>query len=81
LEYKFTFELKLQENLFVLISQNGSEWKIFILVSTNIFFSGIIMVWGKAVATYPQELAQDAACQNHTGRLTRLWFLPNWPKG
>jgi len=36
-------------------------------------------MWGKAVATYPQEFAQDAACQSHTGRLTRLWFLPNQP--
>jgi len=38
-------------------------------------------MWGKAVATYPQEFAQDAACQSHIGRLTSLWFLPNWPKG
>jgi len=37
--------------------------------------------WGKAMATYPQELAQDAACQSHTSRLTGLWFLPNRPKG
>jgi hypothetical protein len=33
------------------------------------------------MATYPYELAQDAVCQSHTGRLTELWFLPNWPKG
>jgi len=24
------------------------------------------------MATYPQELAQDAACQSHAGRLTGL---------
>jgi hypothetical protein len=28
------------------------------------------------MANYPQELAQDAAEQSHTGRLTGLWFLP-----
>jgi len=33
------------------------------------------------MATYPEELAQDAACQSHTGRLTGLWFLLNRPKG
>jgi len=33
------------------------------------------------MATYPYELAQDAVCQSHTGRLTGLWFLPNRPKG
>jgi len=26
---------------------------------------------------YPQELAQDAVCQSHTGHMTGLWFLPN----
>jgi len=25
---------------------------------------------------YPQELAQDAVCQSHTGHMTGLWFLP-----
>jgi hypothetical protein len=29
----------------------------------------------KAMENYPYELAQNAACQNHTGRLTGLWFL------
>jgi len=29
------------------------------------------------MATYPQELAQDAACQSHTSRLNGLWFLLN----
>ena len=29
----------------------------------------------------PKKLAQDAACQSHTGHLTGLWFLPNRPKG
>jgi len=32
------------------------------------------------MATYPKELAWDAVCQSHTGRLTELWFLPNQPK-
>jgi len=30
---------------------------------------------GKAMANYPQELAQDAVCQSHTGHMTGLWFL------
>ena len=28
---------------------------------------------------YPQELAQDAVCQSHTGHMTGLWFLPARP--
>ena len=28
---------------------------------------------------YPQEFAQDAVCQNHTGHRTGLWFLPTRP--
>jgi len=32
---------------------------------------------GKAMANYPQELAQDAVCQSHTGHMTELWFLPS----
>ena len=28
------------------------------------------------MANYPQELAQDAVCQSHTGHMTGLWFLP-----
>ena len=31
------------------------------------------------MANYPQELAQDAVCQNHTGHMTGLWFLPTRP--
>ena len=31
------------------------------------------------MANYPQELAQDAVCQSHTGRMTGLWFLPTRP--
>ena len=29
------------------------------------------------MANYPQELAQDAVCQSHTGHMTGLWFLPS----
>jgi hypothetical protein len=36
---------------------------------------------GKAMANYPYELAQDAAYQSHTGRLTGLWFLPKLAQG
>ena len=28
---------------------------------------------------YPQELAQVAVCQSHTGHMTGLWFLPTRP--
>jgi hypothetical protein len=31
------------------------------------------------MANYPQELAKGAVCQNHTGHMTRLWFLPARP--
>ena len=34
---------------------------------------------GKAMANYPQELAQDAVCQSHTGHMTGLWFVPTRP--
>jgi len=33
------------------------------------------------MANYPQELAQDAAYQSHTGRLTGVWFLPKLAQG
>jgi hypothetical protein len=36
-------------------------------------------VRGKAMANYPQEFAQDAVCQSHTGHMTGLWFLPARP--
>jgi len=31
------------------------------------------------MTNYPQELAQDAECQSHTGQMTGLWFLPARP--
>ena len=31
------------------------------------------------MANYPQELAQDAVYQSHTGHMTGLWFLPTRP--
>ena len=34
---------------------------------------------GEAMENYPQELAQDAVCQSHTGHMTGLWFLPTRP--
>ena len=33
----------------------------------------------QSMANYPQELAQDAVCQSHTGHMTGLWFLPARP--
>jgi hypothetical protein len=35
-----------------------------------------IQTRGKAMANYLLELAQDAAYESHTDRLTGLWFLP-----
>jgi hypothetical protein len=32
---------------------------------------------GKAMANYPQELAQDAMCQSYAGHMTGFWFLPS----
>jgi len=29
------------------------------------------------MANYPQELAQDAMCQSHTGHMTGFWILPS----
>ena len=34
---------------------------------------------GKAMTNYPQELAQDAVFQSHTGHMTGFWFLPARP--
>jgi len=28
------------------------------------------------MANYPQEFAEDAVCQSHTGHMIGLWFLP-----
>jgi len=39
----------------------------------------ILQARGKAMANYPQERAQDAVCQSHTGHRTGLWFLPTRP--
>jgi len=33
------------------------------------------------MASYPYELAQDAAYQSHTSRLTELWSLPRPAQG
>jgi hypothetical protein len=41
--------------------------------------SGNLQRRGKAMANYPQELAQGAVCQSHTGHMTGLWFLPARP--
>ena len=33
------------------------------------------------MATYPEELTQDAAYQSYTSRLTELWSLPKPAQG
>ena len=43
------------------------------------YFIAIKYSGGKAMANYPQELAQDAVCQSYTGHMTGLWFLPTRP--
>jgi len=45
----------------------------------QIFYAHYIHFRGKAMANYPQELAQDAVCQSHTGHMTGLWLLPARP--
>ena len=32
---------------------------------------------GESNGKLPQEPAQDAVCQSHTGHMTELWFLPS----
>ena len=34
---------------------------------------------GESSGKLPQELAQDAVCQSHTGHMNGLWFLPVRP--
>jgi len=50
-----------------------SHYTLFIILIT------VICLWGKVMANYPQELAQDAVCLSHTGHMTGLWFLPTQP--
>jgi len=47
----------------------------------NAFFCFMLHVRGKAMANYPYELAQDAAYQSYTSRLTELWSLPKPAQG
>jgi len=46
---------------------------------SGVFLSDVRPSRGKAMANYPQELAQDVVCQSHTGHMTGLWFLPARP--
>ena len=38
-----------------------------------------IYIMGESNGKLPQELAQDAVCQSHTGHKTELWLLPARP--
>jgi len=40
----------------MLVIRGVRDWIIFEYIGNN---------WGKAMANYPQELAQDAVCQSH----------------
>ena len=57
----------------VTYSDTISLQKLLFLIQLLVFFRG------KAMENYPQELAQDAVCQSHTGHMTGLWFLPTQP--
>jgi len=59
----------------VLYSMNTKIFYLF-LVSN---FIPLFIIRGKAMANYPQDLAQDAVCQSYTGHMTGLWFLPARP--
>ena len=52
--------------------------KIFYLFLVSNFIP-LFIIRGKAMANYPQDLAQDAVCQSYTGHMTGLWFLPARP--
>jgi len=52
-----------------------------IILLCQIIYIPYIVIWGKAMANYPKELAQDAAYQSHTSRLTELWSLPRPAQG
>ena len=51
-----------------------------IVILKELIFVSVVEIWGKAMANYPQELAQDAVCQKHTVHMTGLWFLPARPQ-
>ena len=53
--------------------------KIYQLIYYVIAYIYIYIYWGKAMANYPQELAQVAVCQSYTGHMTGLWFLTTRP--
>jgi len=65
---EYTLEAQKKEAFYMPIQRTCSE-ELLIL-------KGMIC-GGKAMANYPQELAQDAVCQSHTGHMTGLWFLPS----
>jgi len=52
-------------------------WPSYAATICTKFCVSIVYKRGKAMANYPQELAQDAVCQSHTVHMTGLWFLPS----
>ena len=48
-------------------------YKVNLFDSNSLKINGNYINRGKAMANYPQELAQDAVCQSHTGHMTGLW--------
>ena len=45
-------------------------YKVNLFDSNSLKINGNYINRGKAMANYPQELAQDAVCQSHTGHMT-----------
>jgi hypothetical protein len=85
-----TFLIWIQRAGLSLFFLSGWIWNLILLTSHDSYFIRrhpfffhfyvhTVHVRGKAMANYPQELAQDAVCQSHTGHMTGLWFLPARP--
>jgi len=67
----YLLSLWYRESVYMIMHMRVGAYFYFSVVSSN--------MQGKAMANYPQEPAQDAVCQSHTGHMTGLWFLPTRP--
>ena len=66
---------------FIISTKKKLFWKKgHLYLFTHIIFKYIYNYYsGESNGKLPQELAQDAVCQSHTGHVTGLWFLPVRP--
>ena len=55
----------------------NKEHPVFLLVTYLFIKVTLDFLCNIYTVNYPQELAQDAVCQSHTGHMTGLWFLPS----